>query len=704
MFTYVSEEFTNKKGKICKSFTTKVYENGDNFVLPSGTDVKVLKKNREEYHCSYPISFDIETTAYDYDGEERRAMFLFALDFDTQFQYVGRTFQDLQYVLFHMMEDDRIFHIFVHNLSYETYFILQPLYFLLNMDFEIKLLDSRKVWQLRFNNIIFHDSAVITGASLENSANDWNTKYFKATGDFDYNRRYTTEEPIDHKSMGYMLLDTLALTECMQEHLKTYNQYKLYELPKTKTGFVRKDVLRESRKDRSYRNQFLKMALTPHQYEMCRDAFEGGYTAGSPAYYGEVITGDIRCRDITSSYPFQILSGLYPIGKFAEYQWSDFENMEQFIDCLYEKSVIATYTFTNVRSKTAVPHFSVSKALYIGEYEAFNGKLISTDYFERTMTEVAFLDFCRYYDFDEISIDNIMMAKKGELPKFMLDSNIKYFTAKSTLKGVDGKEREYMSGKANLNSIYGMSASRIDRDEWYLDIEDMECGKTPCNLAETLDKYYSSENSCIHYQWACYVTSYARHQVYEMMDICGDNWIYTDTDSVYYISTPEIEESFETYNMSLCRDYQATTSKGKITTLGEVTPDGEYKEFVQYGAKKYCKRDKDGELHITVAGVPKSGVKQLQDDIYNFRPDFLFQSEDYEKDGIIIEGTHKLRPQYIYTPCDFYMVNGIKTLTASGINLLPCDYKLSGVGGNVDEVLDALFHVSENSRIENSNL
>ncbi len=560
-------------------------------------------------------------------------------------------------------------------------------------DVQFKLLKSMKVWEIIVGNVHFHDSAVISMMSLEKTAWDFNTKYFKATGDFDYDKMFTTETPLTDEEIGYCIMDVFSLNEYINNLMTMYSQYTIVELPKTQTGFVRKEVLTMSREDRKYRDWFAKMSLSLTQYINCRKAFDGGFTAGSADHYGEYVEGDIRCRDITSSYPFQLVSKEYPINKFVDYEWSDFEGWEDFLSVLNNKCVIATYKFTNVKLIDKAPRFSISKCDSIEGYKAYNGKLYEADYMERTMTEVAFMDFLHYYTFDEIAVTNIMVADKGKLPDFVIKANLKFFEGKSTLKGVDGMEIEYMKSKQMLNGIYGMSATEIIRDEWHLDTTLMSCYKDVTNDQEQLDKFYASENSFMCYQWAPYVTSYARHQVYEMMDIClnvgeqvdGGNWLYTDTDSVYYISTPAIEDAFEKYNMALCRDYQATTAKGTITTMGEVTPDGNYEQFVQYGAKKYCKVH-NNEIIITVAGVPKKAGSKCLNSILDFHPGITFKGED----------TGKLRPSYFPSEIRMENINGTLTKTASYINLMPVDYKLSGID-DVD-VEDTISNISNHRR------
>ena len=84
------------------------------------------------------------------------------------------------------------------------------------------------------------------------------------------------------------------------------------------------------------------------------------------------------------------------------------------------------------------------------------------------------------------------------------------------------------------------------------------------------------------------------------------------------------------YNQ-LCKDkltangYGAVEHNDREYWLGVAEFDGEYTEFKVMGAKRYCGRAvKDGELHITVAGVPKSGYKCLNNDISNFTKGMVF--------------------------------------------------------------------------------
>ena len=75
--------------------------------------------------------------------------------------------------------------------------------------------------------------------------------------------------------------------------------------------------------------------------------------------------------------------------------------------------------------------------------------------------------------------------------------------------------------------------------------------------------------------------------------------------------------------------------KGKKRMLGVFDHDADYKEFVTQGAKKYAYRDKKyGEIHITIAGVPKQGAKALKS-LEEFKDNFVFPFKYTNKNLLI---------------------------------------------------------------------
>lgn len=704
MYHYISSELkavVNGK-EVMQLIETDVYSVRDNLHFKYGVNKKTRGKFNQftEYHCSYPMAFDIETTKY--NDKDVRAMYIWQFAVDTDYVIIGRTWEEFLILLEKLNKDGRIFHIFVHNLTYEFVFSIKAILSEYT-DVKVKLLRSRNIWEMQIKNCIFHDSLAISGMSLERTTYDFNRKYFKAVGDLDYNKRFNINTRLTMKELGYCILDVLSLNEYINVLMNKYN-CKLMDMPKTRTGFVRRALRNACNEDSHYHKWFIETALNPYTYKLCKLAYEGGFCAGDIRTKGEIINhkwiteeigheSDIFCFDRCSAYPFEMLAEYYPITKWEEHE-TDTVTLEDLCLLLETKCVIATYTFFNVKLKDKLnaPRISASKCEYTEDTSCYNGKIVSASVITKTMTEVAFKDFCNYYDFTDFTWDNVISAERGDMAEPFLEMTRKYFSDKTTLKGIDGKELEYLLSKGDLNGLYGMISSALVREEWGIDLETLECDSTQKDVIESLNSYYDSKNSFAPYQWACYVTSWSRHHIFTIMDLCYDDileksmWLYTDTDSVYFIMTDNILSKIKAYNESLPRPYSAMKPNGKLSILGQLEPDGVYTEFRQWGAKKYCKREKEsGKLIITVAGVPKkNGAKCLHDNIREFTIGKNFDGKT----------TGKKRPIYDIQPYRQENVNGVMTWTGCSIELVETDYVLSDVDSDL-ETLNIISDICE---------
>ena len=107
--------------------------------------------------------------------------------------------------------------------------------------------------------------------------------------------------------------------------------------------------------------------------------------------------------------------------------------------------------------------------------------------------------------------------------------------------------------KKMLNSSYVCMVMNPLRSEFICD-ENMEFHinkdyKTLKDMQAGLDSFYSKWNNFLNYAAGCMITSYARYELYEFIKVIGyENCLYSDTDSLYYVSTPEIENKIEKLN------------------------------------------------------------------------------------------------------------------------------------------------------------
>lgn len=171
-------------------------------------------------------------------------------------------------------------------------------------------------------------------------------------------------------------------------------------------------------------------------------------------------------------------------------------------------------------------------------------------------------------------------------------------------------------------------------------------------VVKTLEGQKNSYSNLIYYATGLWVTSYSRRNVFLTALKIGagrgkkftdDQEIYIDTDSIKFIG--DHTKIFQEYNRSVIDKYKAVIKHYPEFTLDDFMPkdingikhpigffefDGHYDEFITLGAKKYAYRDEKG-LHITCAGVAKSGVKALNDDIREFHKGKVFGYKDSGK-------------------------------------------------------------------------
>ena len=202
-------------------------------------------------------------------------------------------------------------------------------------------------------------------------------------------------------------------------------------------------------------------------------------------------------------------------------------------------------------------------------------------------------------------------------------------------------------------------------------------------MRKEYEKYLNNPNTVLNYQIGSYCTAYAFRNLFELGECVNKyykagslayppHWYYSDTDSCY--SDDWNEDLIKQYN-DKCKQLLTANGYGPVIVnnkeywLGIAEPDSEYSEYTVLGSKRYAGRScEDNELHITVAGVPKTGAKCLKDDLTNFRKDFIFDGKT----------TGKLSHFYIFSPEGIYKDDKGNEIGDS-IDLQPCDYELDAV-------------------------
>lgn len=575
-----------------------------------------------------------------------------------------------------MKGDKTVF--YFHNFSYDYTFIRQ--YLFKAFGHPINQLNTKPHYPIAItfeNGLIFKDSLILSQKSLEKWANDLGVEHKKAVGFWDYDLIRNQDWQFSKEELKYIENDTLAGVECIDAYMTALKK-NISTMPYTATGIPREQLFRKSESNRG-KQWFDRLSLTFEQYLKFVQCFHGGYTHGNRHLIDCVISilsgilkdGEfVKVYDFASSYPFCMLAYKYACEKFSK---RDDCNLKYIVDHCDNYAYSFKLIMVRPRLKDAdypMPALQFSKCVKAINPILDNGRILAADYIEIYLLDPDAEVIYEQYESDfEICVE-VEVSAKDYLPRWFTDYIYECFVAKTKLKG--GDKTNYAIAKSVVNSLYGMTAQRNIRDNIVEDFDTGEYYIADAVPEEEYDKYLKKRNSFLPYHIGCYVTSYAFRNIHRLIKLC-EVPIYCDTDSCYGINWDE--KAVEKYNdncIQLLKDngYDAVIHAGKKYYLGVATSEGDndiYDEFKVMGAKRYCGRCRaDGELHITVAGVPKRGVISLKNNINNFTKGTIFPGKE----------SGKLLHTYYYT--DMHIdENGNEV--ADSISLDPCDYLLDAV-------------------------
>lgn len=627
-------------------------------------DTETSKKNLNEIGENHVCAWTVSIRAY-------------GLNIVTLYGHRPDTLIDCLQDLKDNLQGDEMY-VYFHNLPYDYVFLRQFMYVKYGKpDKQLNVKSHYPLFICFHNGITFKDSLILAQRKLEKWAEDMNVEHKKAVGLWDYDKIRNQNEVFTKEELEYIEHDTLAGVECIDK-LKTNLNKNLFSLPYTATGIVRGEV-RKRGKMHGAHAAFLKQVLTFEQQLYFEEGFHGGYAHGNRHRIGELIRGLIKCKDFSSSYPFTMLAFKFPSEPFTPDPVSTIENILKYKD---EYAYMLTLILIRPRLKDeyeAMPILQYSKCKKLLNPVCDNGRILCASYAEIVVTEQSLDLIAKQYDFDSYVITDCLSAAKDYLPRWFTDYVYELYEAKCTLKHSD--PINYAISKGNLNAQYGNCVQRPLKDTIEEDYETGEFNTVEGVTKEAYEKWTKKRGNVLNYQIGVWVTEYALHNLFELgscVNDHNDNWLYSDTDSIYALNWNE--EKVAAYNQK-CKDMLRANGYGPVIYEGEEFWPGiaeceagkdEYTEFKVMGAKRYAGRKvKDGKVHITVAGVPKSGAACLDDDLNNFAKGCLFSGKK----------TGKKQHTYFFNNKIYTDANG--NLTADSIDLSPCDYILDDI-----EVLD----------------
>ena len=654
------------------------------------------------HYLNIPISFDIETSSF-YEGIAKKAiMYIWTCNVNG-ITFIGRTwkqftqFLDIMSEEFELIKYNKRCLIYVHNLEYEFQFMRKW------FDWHDIFADDKRqpLYAVTKGGVEFRCSYRLSGYSLAKLADE--LRYYKTqkmVGDLDYSLIRHSNTPLTPKELKYCTQDTQVVVCYIQEEIDKNGD--IAHIPYTKTGYVRRycqdeclaihkqndDVSRL--KGLKYRDVMQSLTLTYDQYKMCKAGFQGGFTHANINYVNETLH-DVGSIDFTSSYPFTMMAQYFPMSSPREVEVRDLKELEFYLSsycCLFEVQ------FINLKPLTTIENpISSSRCSYLEGYHINNGRVIDAKILETTITELDFDIYRNFYTWDGIKIGKFLVFYRGYLPTSLVKCLVKFYKDKTTLKGVTGKEEEYLQGKAMLNSAYGMAVTDIVRDdleyhqEMYAD-EWQVGSETPVSQ---LNRYNKNPSRFLYYPWGVWVTAHARHNLFKGIKAFGSDYVYSDTDSIKAINMDRHQDFIQNYNLHVreqlekaadfhgipMSEFEPETIKGEKKLIGVWDYEGTYDKFKTLGAKRYLVQ-KGNDIEFTVAGVNKKAIKEYMLETYGL--DGVFDAFTRSLD-IPAGRTGKLTHTYIDREWQGevvdYLGEKFPYFEKSSIHLEPAPFKIS---------------------------
>ena len=669
-------------------------------------EVELVRDNKIFYY-NCPASFDIETSSfYNEDGEKRACMYIWQMGFNGTVIY-GRTWEEWfkcldQLVDYLALNESRRLIIYVHNLGYEFQFIRK--YFDWDKVFAIK--QRRPVYAL-CRGLEFRCSLFLSNYSLEYIGKNLLYKYpvKKLVGDLDYSKVRHSKTPLTEQELAYCINDVKVVMSYIQEKIEQDGD--ITKIPLTNTGYVRNYCRKEcffegiSEDDEEGRKRVLMnyraimkslQIDTKEEYDQMQRAFMGGFTHASALYSGKTLY-DVGSADLTSSYPYAMVAQYYPMtkGQFI----GRVESNDLFNYYLNKYCCLFDIEFNNLRPLEEYENpLSYSRCKITGNYIVNNGRVVSADKIITTLTELDFDTIQKFYTWDSVKIFNMRVYERGYLPRALIIAVLDLYEKKTSLKGIEGKEIEYLVSKNMINAAFGMMVTAVVRDEYkYADEWFKELADSDSQLAD----YNKNFNRFLYYGWGVWVTAHARHNLFSAIYEFKNDYVYADTDSIKGINFEDHLDYFKKYNdkvfkdlLTMCNHYKIPFSKCKPKTkngveklIGVWDMEEGYEMFKTVGAKRYIYIERNGKLNLTVSGLNKKHAVPWLLEEYNGDIDLIFERFG---EGFFVPAGHtgKMSLTYIEdetygTLVDYQGTVGVYN-ELSSVHMEPQSYFMSLVG------------------------
>lgn len=332
--------------------------------------------------------------------------------------------------------------------------------------------------------------------------------------------------------------------------------------------------------------------------------------------------------DFKTSYVARMLLDYYPISSFK------LVNVNEFADAIKTKCCKIKVTFKNFEAKKF--KFLQDKRCIFKEHSYYKvDELHRILYAEEVTFLLNELDFelaTNFYDYRSYEIKGLAVADRGQLPAYVREVAEKHFIGKETCDGIDKIWEKMLT-----EIVYGATCKAI------------------YNMNEKSWKDIREEAILSPY-WGIWTTSHARYALMMFAAALGEDWNYSDTDSLFFTNPLLHVQLIEKYNENVrarmfkyCveneADYNVLSELGTFTYEdGSSSSHFTITRFKALGPKRYIYTIEDSELVTKIAGYKKQykkdgalvnvwAFKYDKDSIYDVFED-NFKIQDVQKFSI----------------------------------------------------------------------
>lgn len=524
----------------------------------------------------------------------------------------------------------------VHNLAFDGTFII-PI--LVEMGFEpvenrpLKgqfsvLISDRNAWysiQVQLSEkkrVTFWDTLKLFPMPLRELHNVYNTKTRKLDeGEEFYNR----VRPLDHEITDEEYMYFYNDLKVLQEVIKAHVNYEGLNFKKTQASQAFYNF------EKSFKSWKLRFpSISDHVDSFIRRAYLGGLSWVNPKHQGLELW-NLGMMDINSSYPYELASKPLPYGHVNRVTEGEHPTMGQF---WVARAVV------KFKLKTSkVPCIS-TRQIVLKPIELTGQKWAESSHglVEITFSSIDYLTYQESYDFEVVQWGTAYhWAQKiqKEIGAFIHKNNhdkVKYRDlAHSTPEG--HLKDEYLAkaqrAKINNNAFYGKFGEEIIKIGKNVEISDQGYVKYVESREEVLTPYKRKFLPI-----AIATTAYARAHLVKTANLLGDDFIYSDTDSIYY----RLESQSKIFKAQ-----QDGLIKIDDLELGAWALEKTYLKGKFLRSKTYILMTDDYDEEVTCAGLPADRGSP-----YGSKVRSCLNFKNFEVGTVIKGGNGKLRS--ILTP------------------------------------------------------